>query len=244
MTAQISDKFRYRDKARALAGINGSGLFNPRQYGIQPIMLSTACYRGYYCAYEIADDALFLTEVHLGLGPEDMATAARGEGPKLFGKVPSWDCESVPDTPAYVPAGRPLGDFKVDGLRELVPFKGGLLLGDRFIEEMYIYMEPIPPYKYRVLHELVFDAGRLVEEHDRSAQMAEFREMLIRSRSLEPGAEASLAEIEQWIELGSWRENEQWLERCFSLNYRIPVPPKVLDRLDPGMQTRPPGRLV
>jgi hypothetical protein len=46
-----------------------------------------------------------------------------------------------------------------------------------------------------------------------------------------------LAEIEQWIELGSWRENEQWLERCFSLNYRIPVWPKVLDRLDPGMQT-------
>jgi hypothetical protein len=72
--------------------------------------------------------------------------------------------------------------------------------------------------------------------------------MLIRSRSLEPGAEASLAEIEQWIELGSWREtwreNEQWLERCFSLNYPILVWPKVLDRLDPGMQTRPPGRLV
>ena len=61
--------------------------------------------------------------------------------------------------------------------------------------------------KFRRVHELVFDAGRVVEEHDRSAQMAEFRAMLS-ARSLEPGPEASRAEIEKWV------------ERCFSLKYK------------------------
>jgi hypothetical protein len=210
MTAQISDTFRFRDKPRALAGINGSGLFDPAQHGIQPVMISTACWRGYYSAYEVADSALFLTEIHLGLGEGDTAAAARGEGPKLFGKVPRRYTEHGHRTnlrTGEVTTSWESSDFRVGGLREVVPFTGGLLLGDDFIEEMYVHMGYHPAYKFRVVHELVFDCGRLVEEHDRSAQMAEFREMLS-SRSLEPGSGASRAEIEEWI------------RRCFSLEYK------------------------
>lgn len=47
----------------------------------------------------------------------------------------------------------------------------------------------------------------LVEEHDRSAQMGEFRNMLS-SKSLEPSGLASRAAIEQWI------------KRCFSQEYK------------------------
>jgi hypothetical protein len=208
MTAQISDTFYYRKKPRALAGINGSGLFDPAQHGIKPVMISTACWRGYYCTYEVEDGGLFLTEVHLGLGRED--AAARGEGPKLFGRIPRrytvlGHRQNV--RTGEVTTSWESGEFKVDDIREPVPFTGGLLLGDDFIHEMYVHMGFHPAYKFRVVYELVFDGGRLVEEHDRSAQIAEFREMLS-SRSLEPGSQASRAEIEQWV------------ERCFSLQYK------------------------
>src|SRR5262249_48878458 len=154
--------------------------------------------------------ALLLTEVHLGLGEEDKAAAARGEGPLLFGKVPrrytehGLSCNLHTDK---VRASWESSDFKIGGIREPIPFTGGLVAGGDFIQEMYVHMGFHPAYKFRTVHELVFDSGRLIEEHDRSAQMAELREMLS-SRPLEPGIQASRAEIEEWV------------ERCFSLEYK------------------------
>jgi hypothetical protein len=210
MTAQISDKFRYRGKPHALAGVNGSGLFEPSQQGIKEFGWSSACWRGFHCSYEVADGALFLTQVNLGLGEEDGASAARGEGPKLFGKVPrryTIHGHRTNIATGEVKTHWESFDFVVDGLREVVPFTGGLLLGDDFIREMYVHMGFHPAYKFRVVYELMFDKGRLTEEHDRSTQMAEFREMLS-SRSLEPGNRASRTEIEAWI------------KRCFSQEYK------------------------
>ena len=195
MTAQISDTFRYRKKARSLAGLNGSGLFDPAQYGITPVMISTACWRGFNCTYEVQDGGLFLTQVHLGLSEEDQAKAARGDGPKLFGKIPK----------QHMVRRRPR-DFMVDDIREPVPFTGGLLLGDDFIMDLYVHMGFHPAYKFRVVHELLFDSGRLTEENDRSARMAEYRE-IIASKPQELGNEASRAEIEQWV------------EQCFNFDY-------------------------
>jgi hypothetical protein len=211
MTAQISDTFLYRKKPHALGGINGSGLFDPTQHGVEvAVDCCTACYRGFYCTYEVADSSLFLTQVNLFLSPDDEATAAHGEGPKLFGKVPRrYTIRGHFTNPATgeVKTSLESPDFVVDGFRELVPFTGGLLLGDGFIWEMHVHMGFAPAYKFRVVYELVFDAGRLTAEHDRSAQMAEFREMLL-ARSLRPDSTASEADILQWI------------KRCFSLEYK------------------------
>ena len=210
MTAQISDTFRYRKKPRWLAGVNGTGLFEPAQQGVKAVGWSTACWRGFHCSYEVADGSLLLTQVNLGLGEEDTALATRGEGPKLFGKVPRRYTKHGHSTnlrTGEVKTSWESSDFVVDGLREVVPFTGGLLLGDEFIREMYVHMGFHPAYKFRVVHELVFAAGRLTEEHDRSAQMAKFRDMLS-ARSLEPGGQASRAEIEAWV------------KRCFSLEYK------------------------
>lgn len=210
MTAQISDTVLYHKKSCAIAGINGSGLFDPVQYGIKPVMISTACWRGYYCTYEVADTSLFLTQLNIGLSEADQSKAEQGDGLKLFGKIPT----------RYIEYGQLINlkknktvthwessDFKIDGLRELIPFTGGLLLGDDFIREMYVHMGFHPAYKFRTVYELVFDNGQLVEEHDRSSQMAQFREMLSLG-ALKPGVSASRNEIKQWI------------KQSFSLEYK------------------------
>jgi hypothetical protein len=134
---------------------------------------------------------------------------AHGEGPKLFGKVPrrytifgfSVDALTGEEQASYESY-----DFVVDGLQEAVLFTGGLLLGDDFIVELYVNLGFHPAYTFRVVHELVFSSGRLIEEHDRSTHVAELREMLS-FRSLEPNSEAFHAEAEKWMQL------------CFSLEY-------------------------
>lgn len=94
----------------------------------------------------------------------------------------------------------------VKGLKEVIPFTGGLLLGAEFIRELYVHMGFHPAYKYRIVREVVFDAGRLIEHHDRTREIAEFRSMLS-ARSLHPGYDASRSEISEWV------------KRCFTLDY-------------------------
>jgi hypothetical protein len=153
MTAQISEQVGYRGKRHSIAGVNGSGLFDPSEHGIQPVTISTACWRGYHCTYEVAEGSLLLTSVTVGLDEEHRALAERGEGPRLFGKVPR----------RY-----PVRGHVYDGLREVMPFTGGLLLADGFIRELYVHMGFHPAWKFREVHELLFERGKVVKEADRS----------------------------------------------------------------------------
>ncbi len=183
MTGQINDAFHYRDKRFALTSSNGSGLFDPAGQGVVAEAWSTACWRGYYCTYEIVARSLCLTQINLGLDADSAVAAARGEGPKLFGKVPRRYADHYD--------GSESRDFVVDDLRESIQFTGGLLLVDEFVGEPYFHMGfgmgLHPAYQFHVVHELIFDLGRLVGEHDRSAQMAELRKVIPERVSLAEG---------------------------------------------------------
>jgi hypothetical protein len=210
MTAQISDVVVYRGKPHRIAGINGSGLFDPTEQGVRPVMISTACWRGYHCTYEVADRSLLLTELNVGLGEEDRALAERGEGPKLFGRIPRrYTVRGYSEDlgTGEVQTSWESPDFRYDGLREAVPFTGGLLLADDFIDELYVHMGFHPAWKFREVHELLFERGQVVKEADRSAEMAEFRDM-VRGRTLEPTDPEDREGIERWV------------EQCFSLKYK------------------------
>jgi hypothetical protein len=64
-----------------------------------------------------------------------------------------------------------------------------------------------PAWKFRQVHELLFERGQVIKEADRSAEMAEFRQMLA-DRPLEPTDPEDRQEVMRWI------------ERCFSLEYK------------------------
>jgi hypothetical protein len=209
MTAQISDVVIYRHKPHAIAGINGTGLFDPAEHGVKPVMISTACWRGYHCTYEVGDGSLLLTTVNIGLDEKDRALAERGEGPLLFGKVPRRYTEHGHSTnlqTGEVKTSWLSSDFRCDGMREVVPFSGGLLLAYGFIRELYVHMGFHPAWKFREVHELIFEKGKVVKEADRPVEIADFREM-ISGRQLEPSDPDNREEIEKWV------------EQCFSLKY-------------------------
>jgi hypothetical protein len=88
MTAQINDTCFHRKIEFNVAGISGSGLFDPASLPFQPVATSSACWRGYVAHYSIIDDELFLTSLDIGL-PKDLELRAKaGGGPELFGVPP------------------------------------------------------------------------------------------------------------------------------------------------------------
>jgi hypothetical protein len=96
-----------------------------------------------------------------------------------------------------------------EGLNYHLEYSGGLLLADEFIESLYVHMGFHPAWKYKTVIELVFDAGVLKQEFDRSERMAEIREMVSKSRKKESSSE-----------MPSEEEIKQFVERAFDRSYR------------------------
>jgi hypothetical protein len=165
VTAQISDRVDCQGEAYALVRASGEGLFDPAAYGLQPVMLHTACWRGFLCTYQVGEDGwLRLRQLTIRLEDEPMQAAARGEL-TLLGRQPTVG-----------------GELVFEDLGE-VAFTGGLLLGADFVQELYVHMGFHPAWKYGRLRELVFEAGRLQEDLDHSAAAAELRESFARATS-------------------------------------------------------------
>lgn len=164
MTAQARDEFIVRERRFTIEAFTGKGLFEPAQQGLSPAMLSTSCYRGYWCTYEAIEDSLRLNQLHIGLWPKDMLAAQHGEGPRLFGQRP-------------VHAGK-AHLFVYRNLSAPVPFTGGILITSDFIQELSLHPGHEPVWKFREVHELLFEKGRQVRARDCSSEMATIRESM------------------------------------------------------------------
>jgi len=174
MTAQITDAVRHEGRSWALAASDGAGLFDPRTYGLKPVMPHTACHNGYYCAYAVEDSALVLVSLTIGVDPAGMLRAKYRRGVPLLLGVEPVIAESE-HAVAY------------SGLREPVPFTGRLVLGAGFIpfgsRRITDAITAASKYStapccWRDVRELRFDAGRFVREDDRTAEAAAERERL------------------------------------------------------------------
>jgi hypothetical protein len=164
MTAQINDTCFHRKIDFAIARISGSHLFDPHSLGFQPVAISTACWRGYVAHYSILGGELFLTSLQIGL-PQDAAVRAEaGGGPEFFGVSPTSN-------------GFP--GFLYEGFQSPIAFTGSLLLAARFIRELYVHIGFHPAWKYECVREIIFEAGRVTEDHDRSTEMANLRSKAI-----------------------------------------------------------------
>jgi hypothetical protein len=112
--------------------------------------MTTACRRGHVCEYAVEDDHLFLTALRLGMA--EPPTQLLGADPRFIGSAAT-----------YSPIRVPLG------------FTGGLLLGARFIHDLYAHMGNHRAWRYAEVLELLFDKGLLGEVADRSKLMAQRR---------------------------------------------------------------------
>jgi hypothetical protein len=189
MTAQIPDRFVLDDREYAVVGVHnsqyagpGAGsdvLFDPASFGLNPVAISSACWRGYVCQHGIQDDRLVL---------ESLSVALDGPGPEINGVQPVPPPEGAPHrTNVYRDLNLPL------------EFSGGILIGDEFISELYAHMGFAPAWKFRTVFELVFEKGMVLEIRDVSDRVGQLRREMVK-RPLKPGLEAGQEKISSWIE--------------------------------------------
>lgn len=174
MTMQIPDSVFYRGQTYDLTGQEGDGLFTPSALGLEPLWMSTGCYRGYMCEYKVVDGELVLT---------GLAVRVEGGRPALFGVEP---VEGI------------YGHCHYEGLNEPIRFTGRMLLGDDFHRDLYVHMGYPSAWKFDEVHELTFENGRLTAERDRSED-AEQRRAHPKPGDVPPPREDREA-TEAWIE--------------------------------------------
>ncbi len=187
MSGQAHDLVVFEGKGRAIVGVSGIGLFEPSAFGVRPAPWVAAVWRGYRVTYAVHSDRLVLQRLVIGIDTDDSTEAA----PKmLFGReLRRSGC----------------GPVVLDDLTEPVHFTGGMLAGHEFIQGLEVGGDCHPAWRWRAVHELLFESGLLKAACDRSWQAAEARARLS-LRQNEP-ASARGADLDAWI------------RKCFSLEY-------------------------
>jgi hypothetical protein len=189
MTAQVPDSVWLDGQEFVIAGVDGGRLFDPTDHQLRPAMISTACWRGYVCSYAVAAHQLVLDELVVGMEStidgREVVTGARFLG---------GDAEQDDSQSCYV-------------FRDLgwpVPFTGGLLLGDGFVESTYVHMGFHPAWKYERVVELVVEDGRVQSVRDRSDEVARIRRAIETGEREDPdGARGGIG----------------WIQRTFKFDY-------------------------
>jgi hypothetical protein len=207
MTAQISDSFLYRGQEYAIAGISEGELFEPKLFGMTPTHTSTACWRGYQARYALDGPHLVLDRLYVNLMKPD-TQYEREPGPPLNGVTPvdgHAELEALGDDDErmqfHFRNTRTWFNNNYVGLRHRLDYTGGILLASGFISELYVHMGFHPAWKFEKVVELIFEAGELRQEHDRSRAMAELRQMYLDSpTALAPGPKSTDDDIRKFVE--------------------------------------------
>lgn len=189
VTAQLSDLVEFLGATYALAGVLGDPLFEPMDVGLKPVMISTACWRGYVCTYSVREDRLILSELLVG-GQSELKGKQLTSDTALFGVAPE--------------LFEPWRAFKFQNLEVFVPFSGGLLVGGDVIRSHYVHMGFHPAWKFEHVLELLFKDGVVTEWHDRSSKVAQVRHAIEAGEIDDPDGE---------------RGGINWVKKTFSLNY-------------------------
>lgn len=166
MSAQIEDVFRVNDQDYKLIAMSALIPFVPQDYGLNPQYRSTACWRGYWCEYNINLSSLFLQNLYM-YNSENHYPDINGVSvsPQTYHEVIGY---SYKNGPRKLLREDHSGHRKYENVNLRIPFTGRILVGDRFIQEYYIHMGFQRSWAYEVLKEFVFEQGNLKETNDYS----------------------------------------------------------------------------
>ncbi|PZR11053.1 MAG: hypothetical protein DI536_18100 [Archangium gephyra] len=195
VTAQISDSVQLEGEHEAfsIAGVSGGPLFEPAQHGLKPVMISTACWRGWYATYAVRDRQLLIASLAIGLDHTQPLPTLEGLSPQRR----SYEARELKNG-EWVDVKATTHEWFFEPLTLPVPFTGGLLLARGFIRELYVHMGHHPAWKYEEVVELTFVDGRLATMQSRSEAMAKLRSEL--ANRDKPARGATRDEVSEWIE--------------------------------------------
>ncbi len=182
LTGQMADTLKYLKEKYNITGVNGEGLFHPEDVELTPYSSCTACWNGYLVYYEIVNDELRLAEL-------------------LINTKKAKDINGIQAEKSAIS----FFTHQFSNLNIKIPFTGNLLIGNEFIQSMYVHMGFQKPITYAKVIELKLRNGNLLEVEDISQRIKEIRE-----RSQDPPSSPH-PQSEEAL--------ENWIERSFSLDY-------------------------
>ncbi|NUR73703.1 MAG: hypothetical protein HOU81_23050 [Hamadaea sp.] len=188
MTGQIPDEVRYHRRRYAIAAIDGAGLFDPADHGLEPSPLSTGCWRGYCCRYVVKSGRLVLNRVEISV-----------HDTQLYGRS---------RTPQARPWNRGAAVYDVPDV--VMPFTGRLLIGAEVADIAYLNMGFWPAWGFLDVVELIIADGEVTATHDRSVDLAAVRDRIAATGTRPEAGEASADWIKRTFSLAyaySWPDS-------------------------------------
>ena len=214
MTAQIHDKVLYEGESYALVGLRGAGFFNVKDFGMTPRASVSFWHRAHTCFYMVHTQQLLLEKLTVSLAVNDeppllngIAATSSKQRATSAGKSKTSTKSDEPDPNSTKKANHLKGlpiVWVYENVNLPIDFTGGLLLGRDFIEELYVHMGFHPAWKYREVHELVFENGVLQSQKDCSQDLKQVRLNLA-------GKDRPTSNSDDDV--------KRWIGDCFSLKY-------------------------
>ncbi len=159
MTDQIRDTLLLNDEEWHLEECSGNGWFTPENFGVDVVgASSTACYRGYCCTFSVIDNILLLTKLQISLDERNLLP--------LNGITPV-------KAKQFFHAEFP---YSYQDAQLPILFTGGLVAGQGWLKNLPSTVGPDLAWRYEKVRELIFDQGKLIEDHDYSTAMERIRE--------------------------------------------------------------------
>jgi hypothetical protein len=157
MTAQMHDSILLEDQKFSIVGVNGTDLFQPAAFQMNPYMTVTSCWRGFVCEYKIESNKLFLNTLQINVD---------GQAPRINGANPL--------------VSKGMLNNVYNHLNLPMDFTGEILAGDQFIRELYMHMGFQPAWKFEIVHQLMISHGTVLDTKDISPEMRRVREGMSR----------------------------------------------------------------
>lgn len=201
MTSQTTDTILFKGEAYELIGMTQGDLFNPEQFGMNPVMLHTGCYRGYYATYDLTEEGLILRELTIrddnllypiigGVVPnceyylppdtDPVITKLEDEMNALFDDKLITGSEVSERTKALykkiriqteLSPNKKIASASYSGLNEKINFTGKIRIAKDFVNELYIHMGYQKPTSFRTVLDVTLRNKWLAKIQDRSEEM-------------------------------------------------------------------------
>lgn len=164
MTAQINDKLSFNKSDFDIVAIeNPENFFDFNKLNLNPIVTCSACWRGYIAIFAIDEDNNLILK-HLYTNNDD-------KEPPIINGVEAFEINDWKEN-MYALAG----NLAYENLNMPIPYTGSFLIGDNFIDELYVHMGFQHPFKYEYIEEFIFENGICIETRDLSKEAKERRE--------------------------------------------------------------------
>ena len=195
MTAQVGDRFIFKGDDYSIVAISNPIQFNPLDYGIKPAACCSACWKGYWCDYQIFTEGIILKNLYIN--------SADGNYPEI---------NSVSSEKHNKESFQYMGHHLYKNINIFMEYTGKILVGKDFMREYYIHMGYQRAWAYKVLKELIFNNGKLVKTVDHSEMAEKLRiELENRKEESEKTRENTRLFVEECFSL-EMKDKAWWIE--------------------------------